>query len=48
MTSRFLKPAIIAILWMALAPAGWAACRDAVVLVHGNTGSPADCATAIL
>jgi len=33
---------LIAWLWLALAPAAGAACHDAVVLVHGNTGTPSD------
>lgn len=29
------------LLWLMAAPAAWAACRDAVVLVHGNAATPA-------
>ena len=33
---------LIALLPLAFVTSAWSACRDAVVLVHGNTGSPAD------
>lgn len=42
MNIQFFRIGLIATLWLALAPAAWAVCRDAVVLVHGNTGMPSD------
>ena len=42
MDSRFCRIGLAALLWLALAPSAWSACRDAVVLVHGNAGTPAD------
>lgn len=42
MNTQFFRICLIAWLWLALAPTAWSACRDAVVLVHGNTGTPSD------
>jgi pimeloyl-ACP methyl ester carboxylesterase len=41
MYKRLQQLAFIALAWLACAPIAAAACRDAVVLVHGNTSSPA-------
>lgn len=40
MNSKFFKVGLVGLLWLALAPAAWSACRDVAVLVHGNAGTP--------
>lgn len=42
MTLRSFAASLAAAALIAFAPNAWSACRDAVVLVHGNAGSPAD------
>lgn len=42
MNSKLFRIGAAAALWLVAASGASAACRDAVVLVHGNTGAPAD------
>lgn len=40
MSIKFFRSGLVVVLWLALAPSAWSVCRDSVVLVHGNTGTP--------
>lgn len=42
MNIKFLGACLVALSWLGCAGIANAVCRDAVVLVHGNTGEPAD------
>ncbi|RPE81867.1 alpha/beta fold hydrolase [Vulcaniibacterium tengchongense] len=42
MEVRNFRIAVLALIACFASPSAWAACRDAVVLVHGNAGQPAD------
>lgn len=42
MNIRYARACLVAVICLGFASNAWSACRDAVVLVHGNTGKPAD------